>query len=616
MNRTEIDNTIEQFRSGDLSRRAFMRRATSLGLSAAAAGMLANHVGAQVATPDSTPVVATPDPGPGATPVASPVGGTGEIIRSITREEAQAQIDEAFPFEEPQNEGGQLIHTMTTDISTVNTVLAQDLYSVWVTGFMYDQLVEISPVDGQPVPTGLADSWEIAEDGITYTLKLREGVLWHDGEPFTADDVIFTFDMALAEDSQSVRKGTVESVLASYEKVDDHTVRFVALEPSAIFLTEALGQFGIMPQHIWESSPAGDWPNDPGTTGQDPSRVVGTGPFRFVEWVQGDHVTLEKNAEYWDERNIPVIDTYTYQVLVDPESTIASLQTGATDLIEVPFAQATQVREANPDLQIIDYDTLDFNFYIANQDESRTSLFTDVRLRQALHYALDRDLIAETVFGGFAIRADGTQPVLSIAYDPERINTIYTYDPETAVALLEEAGWVAGADGIREKDGQRLSFECTYSEGYPAYLQQIPYMQQAWRDVGVEMLPAAIPFPTLLENINAGNFEMTVLGFGWDPDGGQDIMFGCDMTPPTGYNWMHYCNEEYDALIEPSKTELDQEARVDVLIEQSNIVNDEMAVGITVFLKDIYGASPRVRNFFPNGYSTVWWLTRAWLAEA
>lgn len=614
MLRTDLDALIDQLRSGRLGRRDFMRRAAAIGVSTGAVSIIAHQAAAQ-GTPESSPVVATPDAGPGATPAASPVAA-GEVIRSISREEAEAEIEESFPWEEPATQGGQLIHTMTTDISTLNPVLVSDLYSGWITGFIYESLVGTSVVTGRDVPTGLADWWEIAEDGVTYTVKLHEGVTWHDGEPFTADDVIFTFDMALDEASQSPRKGTIEGVLKSYEKVDDLTVTFTALAPSAIFPSEALGQFGIMPKHIWENVAAADWPNDPGTTGQDASRVIGTGPFRFVEWVLGERVTLEKNADYWNPTFTPVIDTYTYQVLNDPASTIAALQTGATDLIEVPFSQARQLRESNPELQIIDYDTLDFNYYVANQDPAKGLPFTDVRVRQALQYALDREVIADTVFDGFAIRGDGTQPVLSIAYAPDQIRTIYAYDPDTAKALLDEAGWVEGSGGVREKDGTKLSFEMTYSEGYAPYEIQVPYMQQAWREVGIEMIPVVIPFPTLLEDDQAGNYQMSLLGFGWDPDGGQDSMFACDMVPPNGFNLQRYCNKDYDALVQPSKTELDVDKRIQLLIEMSNIANDDAAVGITVFLKDIYGASARVHNYFPNGYDTVWWLTRAWLEEA
>src|SRR5699024_8331124 len=167
-----------------------------------------------------------------------------------------------------------------------------------------------------------------------------------------------------ADDSQSVRKGTIEETLACYEKIDDHTVQFVAKSPNAVFPQDALSQFEIMPKHIWEDVPAGDWPSDPGSTGTDPSRVIGTGPFKFVEWQLSDHVTIEKNPDYWDETNIPVIDRYTYKVVGEQTTALSELQTGQTDVTEVPFAQANELKETNPDLQVVDYDTYSFNFYL------------------------------------------------------------------------------------------------------------------------------------------------------------------------------------------------------------------------------------------------------------
>jgi peptide/nickel transport system substrate-binding protein len=417
------------------------------------------------------------------------------------------------------------------------------------------------------------------------------------------------------ENSLSPRKSSLTDYLKSYRKIDDHTVELVGLAPAAEFVRSTAGQFGILPKHIWENVPPGEWGSDPGSTGQDPARVIGSGPFKFVEWQLGDHVTITKNVDYWDQQNLPVIDEFVYRVIVDPASALASLQTGETDVTDIPFTQANPLRESNPELQIVDYETYNFNYYTALQDPATTQLFTDPKVRQALHYALDRDLIAETVYQGFATRADGTQPVLSIAYAPDRINTIYTYDPDKARSLLEEAGWVEGGGGVREKDGVKFSFECMFSEGVAQYETQIPYMQQAWREVGIEMIPTAVPFTTLNEATDAGNFQMCVWGFGWTPDPSQGDVFGCDATPPTGFNAMRYCNERYDELDAQARVELDEQRRIDLLIEASNIVNDEMAAGIIVFRKDIYGASPRVHNFMPNGYSEIWWVGYAWVDQ-
>jgi peptide/nickel transport system substrate-binding protein len=605
MDRTQIEMLVEKFRSGELSRRGFIRQATALGLSAGAAGMLVGSVSAQDATPSpATPAVDDP---------ATPVAADGEVvsIAPLSRDELIASLREEFEISDAEVEGGQVIYGETTDIGTMNLLISSDVYSGRVGGLVYEYLVSTNPIDGSYVP-GLADTWDIEDDGVTYTFQLNQQATWHDGTPFTADDVVFSFDITLAEDTLSPRRGAVMEMLESYEAVDDHTVRFVAQDRFATFLENTVGLVAIMPRHIWEDVPAADWGSDPGSTGQDPSRVVGTGPFRFVEWVTGSNVTLEKNEDYWDQDFVPVIDTFTFRVIPEASSQTQALITGEIDYGEVSFTDAPSLLD-NPDLQIIPYDTLGVNWFAANQDPSRTELFTDVRVRQALMYALDRDLLSEQVYNGYAIRADGTQPVLSIAYRPEQINTIYNYDPEMAMQLLDEAGWVdEDGDGIREKDGVSFTFECIFSEGVAQYDQQLPYMQQAWRDVGIDMQPAAVPFTSLLDATDTGNFEMAIFGFNWGVDGGQIDMFGCEFLPPQGFNSMRYCNEEYDELARATDRELDPEARVEMLIEASNLLNDEMAAGYLVFRQNIGGARTTLHNFYPNGYSFMWWIPFAW----
>ncbi|MDQ3442596.1 MAG: ABC transporter substrate-binding protein [Chloroflexota bacterium] len=593
MSHHTIDQLVEQLKGGQISRRGFVRRATALGISASAAGMLAKGVVAQESSPAASVAVAT---------------------TSITREEYEAALQEEFQFSEPENMGGEIIHSQTSDIGTLNTTLTSDVYSGWITGFLFDGLVGGSTIDGTDVP-GLADYWEIGEDGVTYTFYLNQNAVFHDGTPLTAADVEFTFQSVLAEDSLSVRRSTVASTLKELIVVDDHTVQLIALAPSATFVSDAAGQFGILPKHIWESVPFAEFGADPGATGQDPTRVIGSGPFRFVEWVPGDHVTLEKNADYWDTNNVPYVDRYIYRVIVDPNANLQSLVTGESDIADVPFTQAVSLRASNPELNVVNFDTLAMNYYHVNQDETKETLFLDPLVRQALHYALDRELIAETVYQGFAIQANGTQPVLSQAYAPDRTNTVYNFDPDMARSLLEQAGWVdSDGDGIVEKDGVKFSFEFIYSEGVATYVQQIPYMQQAWREVGIEAIPSAIPFQTLLDETDNGTYQMTVQGFNWSPDGAQIAMYGCESTPPQGFNSMRYCNEEFDRLETAAITELDPEARIDLLIEASNIVNDEVATGIIVFRQSIVGSSPRLNNYIPNGYGTVWSISKTWVS--
>jgi len=596
MDRTQIDTLVAKFRNGELSRRGFIRQATALGISAGAAGMLAGSVSAQDASPEASPA---------ASPVA--VGS----IAPVSREEYLASLQEEFDLSEPEIAGGQVIYGETTDIQTVNLLISQDVYSSRIAGLIQEYLVGSSAIDGSYVP-GLADTWDVAEDGRTYTFHLNQNVTWHDGTPFTAADVIFSFDATLAEDSLSVRRSSVAQVLESYEALDDYTVQLVANDTYATFLENTVGLVAIVPKHIWEDVPFANWGTDGGTTGEDPSRVIGTGPFKFVEWVPEDHVTVVKNEEYWDTTQVPNIDEFIFRVIPEQSSLTQALLTGEIDWCDVSFAEAPTL-EDNPDVTIHAYDTTSVNWFSANQDPSRTELFTDVRVRQALMYALDRELLAEQVYNGYAIQANGTQPVLSVAFNPDATNTIYNYDPEKAMQLLEEAGWVdEDGDGVREKDGVKFSFECLFSEGVATYEQQIPYMQQAWAEVGIEMIPTPVPFATLSDATDTGDYEMAVFGFQWSIDGGQGDMFRCDAVPPAGFNSMRYCNEEYDRLALEAEKTIDPEARIQMLIEASNILNDEAAAGYLVFRQNTTGVRNTLHNFYPNGYSYMWSLPFVW----
>lgn len=594
MQRFDIQAALDRLRRGELDRRTFMTRAIAAGLSVGAAGMLARSVAAEEATPAET----------------------GEVIHSMTRDEFYAQLRETFPMEEPANPGGEIVVSFSKDVATLNPTLRTDVYSSYITDLIYESLVGTSPIDGSVVPSGIADRWEIAEDGVTYTFFLNPNATWEDGTPITADDVVFTFDSVLDENSGSVRKSTVEEYLASYRKIDDHTLELVSRTPSAVFLNKTALLFEILPKHIWEDVAPEDFSSDGGSTGQEPERVVASGPFRFVEWELGDHLTLERNPNYWDPDNAATVDQYIFDVQKEDTTIISSLKTGNTDVCAVPATFANDLKVSNPELQIAEVDTASFSFYVLNQDPERFDLFTDVRVRQALYYAIDRDIYADTILDGFAARADGPQPVLSPAYAPDRMDTIYEVDIEKAKALLDEAGWIdTDGDGIREKDGVKFSFEMLYDEGEVTYAQGIPYIQQCWREIGVEMIASATPFTVILDRINSSDLDAVLIGFSWGFDGIQGDMFRCDATSPNGFNLMSYCNPEYDRLNAEASAELDPDIRRDLMVEAANIINNDQAAGVIVYPKDIYGASPRLSNFLPQGYSPFWWIRYAWLTE-
>ncbi|MGH2535719.1 MAG: ABC transporter substrate-binding protein [Thermomicrobiales bacterium] len=554
-----------------------------------------------------------------ATPGAGPAG-TGEVITSVPRADYYAALREHFGLEEGQ-QGGQLIFGDISDIDTLNGVLGDDIPTNYVLALFYEGLVGTSPIDGTIVP-GLADSYEIAEDGITYTFNLNPNATWHDGEPFTADDVAFTIDAYLNPESNSAYTSTIDLALESYEVIDDNTIRLIAKDQLATFLYDVPGTMFVIPEHIWSGIPNADWVNDPISTGQVPESVVGTGPFIFQEWVQGESVTVVRNENYWDTEAMPYVDEVIFRVFPEENTAIQALLAGEIDIYEgIPPAQVEQVQQAEG-VEVAIYDTLRFNWYAANLEQP---MFQDLAVRQAMLYALDRELMAEEIYLGFAEQANGTQPVLSPAYAPDQIDVIYNYDPEMAMQVLEEAGWTdSDGDGFRDKDlngdgsiteDEVLRFDFIFTRGVATYDQQVPYMQEAWAEVGIDMLPQAIPFTTLQERVDTGDYDVALFGFSWSADGGQGIMFRCDSMPPNGFNSMRYCNEEYDALDDQAQRELDPEARIQLLVQQSNIANNDAANGILVFRQEMSGYSERVNNFNPGGFGFMWSFQFAWVEE-
>ncbi|MDP9354632.1 MAG: ABC transporter substrate-binding protein [Chloroflexota bacterium] len=592
----QFEELIGEVRAGRVDRREFLKRAAAIGLSASTIG-LALRAEAALAQEGS--------------PAA---GGAGETITSITTEEYLKNVREAFPFEEPQNQGGQVILGDSTDISTVNAMLAGDspTFDV-ILGTVYETLYGSSVINGQPVPSGLANFWEIAPDGVTYTFHLNEDAVWHDGEPVTAEDVVFSFDAALNPETGTTYLTSNEAAIASYKAIDEHTFQLVAKDRLVTFLYDVF--VPIMPKHIWENVPPAEWATDPGSIGTDPSRVIGSGPFKFVEWVQGDHVTLTKFDDYYAD--VPNIQEFIFRVLPDDAAAVQALRTGEVDIVDgVPPAQFEEL-EAAEGIEAEAYDTFSFTWYAYNLDPEKTTLFQDKEVRQALFYALDREAIVESILLGFGEVAQGTQPILSIAYAPDKLATRYDYNPERAQELLEQAGWVdTDGDGIREKNGQPLRFEAMTSEGAATNEQMIAYMQEAWREIGVDMQPVFVPFPTLLDAINeTHDFDMVLLGFGWDPSGNQEAMFAC-ASYEGSFNVMKYCNEQYDALNEQQKREFDQAARINLLIEQSNIINDDLPVGIVAFRQDRTAFSEALHNFFPIGLGLLWSLSYIWVEQS
>ena len=599
----KLNDEYQRFLAGKIDRRQLLLQARAAGLSATAIALFGR---------------VAPTSAQDATPASSPTGDLS--FTSITAAEADAKIRADHPMTDPASTGGVLVIGSAAGLSGTNLMLASDAPTIPFMNLVNEYLLAVDPVDGQFIP-GLAEQWNIAPDGRTYTFHLRSGVTWHNGSPFTADDVILSFDAQASPDTGTLYTTSFNSTVASYRKLDDLTVEVVATAVLAqiVFLISA--NVAIMSKEIWGAVPFADWATDPGSTGEDPARVVGTGPFTFGSLdVAASVVTIEKHPGYYGQA--PTIDQVKLQVWPDATAAVEALRAGQIDLYDgqLPPAEANSLK-ADASFQVDVYDTYSFSFLAYNLDPTRTALFQDVRTRQALAYALDRQSVVDNIQLGYAEVAEGPQPKLSIAFAPEKMRTHYSFDIEKAKQLLADAGWIdSDGDGVLELGDQKLEFSLVYGAGYPTWDQLIAYAQDTWSQIGVQMTPTPVDFSTVLLPIVSGpnpthDFEMLGVGLSWDASGDQTWMFSTDAYDG-GANFMKYSNPDVDRLNLAANQSIDDAARVELLIESANIVNDDLPANILYFGKDATGYSARLNNFFPNTSSGgLWSLPYVWIAD-
>lgn len=547
---------------------------------------------------------------------ASPTAGEAEATESETTGSGTGVVDGGDltmgqAIEDAESEGGTFIEGSFSDISTLMPVVTDDDASGDFQSTMFESLITVDPFTLLPVGA-LADSWETNEDNSVWTLYLRDGVTWHDGEPFVADDVKLTYDLHMNEDTGSSYTADLTSKIESVEVVDDMTVTFNLTGPLVDFLAD-VGVYGIIPSHIWGDVDPASIKEDGGATGEDPSRVVGTGPFMFDSWTVGDNAKSVRYDDYW--QGPAHLDEYIYKVVPDQAAGTAQLKTG-----EIDFFQGVSESEVSSfegtDVTVIPADRLSFTFYGTNLDETKTTKFQDPKVRQALRYALDVDAMVDEIRYGFGVTAIGTMPPLSWAYNPNGIETVYTYDPDMAISLLEEAGWTdTNGNGIVDKDGEEMSFTMYTNAGNNVREQYLVAIQEYWRAIGVEMTPQLEDFGALVDRITETfDFEAVLLGFGWSAAPDQSAMWGTE-SYGGGFNFVKYSNEEVDALLAEANAEPDQDTRIELYTQMQNIIMAEIPMAILDFPQLPTGVNNRVHNVFPSDINTYWNVHTWWVEE-
>lgn len=457
------------------------------------------------------------------------------------------------PTAEPPRRGGgtpangdALVVGTIGEPSNLIPLLASDSSSHDVAGNVFNGLVKYDK--NLELAGDLAESWQVSPDGLTITFKLRKGVKWHDGVEFTSRDVLYTYRVtvdpktptAYAEDFRQVKTA---------EAPDLYTFRVTYGKPFAPAL--ASWGMGILPAHLLEGKDI--------TKSELSRRPVGTGPYRFKEWVAGQKLVLEAFPDYFEGR--PYIDRYIYRIIPDTSTMYLELKAGGIDMMgltPVQYARQTDTPEFRARFNKFRYPASAYTYLGYNLSNP---LFVDRRVRQAIACAINKEELIHGVLLGLGQVAHGPFKPGTWANNPAVRD--FGYDPVRAKALLAEAGWrTAGSGGILMKDGKPFSFTILTNQGNDQRLKTAQIIQRRLAKVGIDVKIRVLEWASLLTNfIDKRNFDALIMGWTIPQDPDIFDVWHSSKTGPKELNFIGFSNAEVDRLIEEGRRTFDQEKR-------------------------------------------------------
>ncbi|MCC6799024.1 MAG: hypothetical protein IT325_02840 [Anaerolineae bacterium] len=516
------------------------------------------------------------------------------VLLSLPLTSALAQDGGDDDFACP-NTGGTLVVAYGTDPRSLSGLYGNDGNSLFIITFMAEPLLLGGENWGDQIEPALAESWDISEDGLEYTFHLRQGVKWHDGEPFTAEDVLFTYEAVLLEENAidwrpNLMQGDQPM---QFEVVDDHTFKVRLNEPDATVLT-ALA-IPIVPKHAFTSLEMLDAPYN--------TSPIATGPYKFVEWNTGENVVLEANQDYW--RGAPCIDRLVVRFIEGAANQANALLAGELDYARVDGADLTPF-ENNPDF-VLATAPRDLMRYVGFN--VRSPKVSDPAVRRALAVALDRQAIIDAAAGGYGTLADSVFTSAAFMYEPGR-NAQYPYDPALAQQMLADAGWTdTDGDGIVDKDGEKMSLRVVYLGTWSLMQAIAPLVYDNWRSIGVDVvldpLDEAKSYEEIYDNVSEEKPYDVMLG-GWGLFGPEPDHYRNYLVSPTGF--FAYDNEEVQAMFEEGRRISDPDARYELYAEVDRLLWEDLpmiplyqAVGAWVYRSDLNIDAAELNGTFLTG---------------
>jgi peptide/nickel transport system substrate-binding protein len=490
-----------------------------------------------------------------------------------------------------------------TDIAGLNPMFEASQYEMYLAELTMAYLIKADR-NGEPIPELVTEvptqeNGGISKDGLTITWHLRKGVVWSDGVPFTADDVVFSTQQIL-NPANIIASRDGWDLITKIDEPDKYTVRYHLKKQYGAYAVTFFSTVGanpaVMPKHLLDGLP--DLNHAPYN-----ALPIGIGPFKYKSWNRGEAVRMVANDRYF--RGRPKLDEIVFNLVQDRNTVYEQMRTHELDLwIPTPPHYASGLK-AIPNVIVKTipsyvFDHLDFNL--------SHSVVADPAVRAALRYATDRKTLNDKIDYGLYDLSESVIPVASTFYDSEL--GLVPFDLAKANAILDQAGWVRGADGVRVKNGVRLNLDFATSSGSPDVDEKIALIQYWWKQIGVELDVhhyLAGLFFDLASNggiIYGGKFDLVIFGWGSDPNADLANLYSCRRLPPNGQNDPRYCNQRVTDAIDKAELMYDRERRRPLMTFIQQQVFKDVPVIVLDSRREIFAFNDDLKNFNP-GYSNA-----------
>jgi ABC-type transport system substrate-binding protein len=498
--------------------------------------------------------------------------------------------------------GGTLTIGRSIDAGSLDLFQDSSAPASWVYGLIYEPLVTLSP--SMQVQPGLASSWRVTSP-TRARFMLRRGVKFHDGTPCDAAAIKFNFDRTFNPQKPGIWAAFAGPIKGA-EIVDDYTVDVVTTEPFAPLLLNLSMVHGGMASPAAVRQYGADYGRHP----------VGTGPFKFVEWVPRDHITVARNDGYWGDKT--PLDSIVFKVIPDDSARMIALRTGDADMVLNPLAEELPALRRDP------------AYTVAGVVGTRTVFLSltltqppmdDVRIRRALIVGTNRASIAQNIVQSDGAIDDSVMAPSIVGYAPMHLDRLYSYDPKAARALLAAAGFQPGSNGIMARGGSPLVLSMLSPRGrYPKDAEISQAFQAQMRDIGVQVDLQIPDYPIIVSALRSATLNTHILMTAWgnltgDGDFTLVPLFKSDQVPPTGWNTCRYLNPEFDKLAAAQRVSLNPTERAQLDAQAQQLLARDLPVLPFYNANNIAAMRSYVKGFVPHPVEYDLRVAPVWLQK-